>query len=76
MEWLNIAIVGGHGRSLVATTVGAPSDAELARRSARLRLPTWLAGGSPIEFGRMCRWRMEVAADLAGGEWDVRLRSV
>ncbi len=56
----------------MATTVGAPSDAELARRSARLRLPTWLAGGNPIEFGRMCRWRMEVA-DLAGGEWDVRL---
>jgi hypothetical protein len=56
----------------VTTTVGAPSDAELARRSARLRLPTWLAGNNPIEFGRMCRWRMEVA-DLAGGEWDVRL---
>ena len=50
------------------TDVGALSDAELTR----LRLPTWLAGGSPLEFGRMCRWRME-AADLAGGEWDVRL---
>lgn len=48
------------------------SDVELARRSARLRLPTWLAGGDPREFGRMCRWRME-AADLAEGEWDVRL---
>jgi len=56
----------------VTTTVGAPSDAELARRPARLRLPTWLAGGNPIEFGRMCRWRMEVA-DLGGGEWYVRL---
>jgi hypothetical protein len=56
----------------VTTTVGAPSDAELARRSVRLRLPRWLAGGNPIEFGRMCRWRMEVA-DLASSEWDVRL---
>jgi hypothetical protein len=56
----------------VTTTAGAPSDAEMARRSARMRLPTWLAGGNPLEFGRMCRWHME-AADPAGGEWDIRL---
>jgi hypothetical protein len=53
-------------------TADASSDAELARRSARLRLPTWLGGGDPLEFGRMCRWRME-ATDPAVGEWDVRL---
>ena len=48
------------------------SDAELARRSAWVRLPAWLAGGDPLDFGRMCRWRME-AADPAAGKWDVRL---
>ena len=53
-------------------TADASSDAELARRSARLRLPTWLGGGDPLEFGRMCRWRME-ATDPAVGEWDVSL---
>lgn len=54
------------------TTAEAANDAELARRSARLRLPSWLAGGDPLEFGRMCRWRME-SADAARGEWNVRL---
>ncbi len=63
----------GYGRrNPVTITADALSDAELARRSARLRLPTWLAGGDPHEFGRMCRWRMQ-AADPATGEWDVRL---
>jgi len=56
----------------VTVAADVPSDAELARRSARLRLPTWLAGGDPREFGRMCRWRME-AAGPAEGEWNVRL---
>jgi hypothetical protein len=48
------------------------SDTELARRLVRVRLPAWLAGGDPLDFGRMCRWRMEVA-DPVAGEWDVRL---
>ena len=56
----------------MTTPVDVPSDAELARRSARIRLPAWLAGGDLLEFGRMCRWRME-AADVAAGEWDIRL---
>ncbi|TVZ05069.1 hypothetical protein EAS64_10645 [Trebonia kvetii] len=53
-------------------TTDPEADAELARRSVRVRLPAWLAGSNPLDFGRMCRWRME-AADLAAGTWDVRL---
>jgi hypothetical protein len=56
----------------VTTTVGEPSEAQLARRSARVALPAWLAGGDHLDFARMCRWRME-AADTAAGEWTVRL---
>lgn len=56
----------------MTTTAGTQSEAELARRSARIALPAWLAGGDPVGFGRMCRWRME-AAGPAIGEWNVRL---
>ena len=51
---------------------GLPDATELARRSAILHLPTWMAGGNPAEFGEQCRWRLE-AADPAAGAWRVRL---
>ncbi|SRR6266567_844507 len=51
---------------------GLPDATELARRSAILQLPTWMAGGNPAEFGEQCRWRLE-AADPAAGAWRVRL---
>jgi len=62
------------GQEVNSLTIAAvpQGDVELARRSVRVRLPAWLAGGDPLDFGRMCRWRME-AAGLAAGEWDVRL---
>jgi hypothetical protein len=56
----------------VAGTHGLPSEAELARRSAVLHLPEWLAGGDPTAFGQQCRWRLE-PTDRAAGEWRVRL---
>lgn len=56
----------------MTTTAGELSEAQLARRAARVALPGWLAGGDPLDFARMCRWRME-AADPAVGEWTVRL---
>ena len=55
----------------MAITTDPQGGAELARRSVRVRLPAWLAGGDPLDFGRMCRWRMEAAS--SAGEWDVRL---
>jgi hypothetical protein len=54
------------------TAVDTPSDADLARRSARLKLPEWVAGGNPAAFGRLCRWRMETIEGLAG-DWKVKL---
>jgi hypothetical protein len=56
----------------VTVAAGLPSDAELAQRSARIRLPGWLAGGNLQEFGRTCRWRI-ASANSADGKWDVRL---
>jgi hypothetical protein len=38
----------------VTVTARLPSDSELAQRSARIRLPGWLAGGDLPEFGRTC----------------------
>ena len=51
----------------MTVAAGLPSDAELARRSARLRLPGWLAGGNLQEFGRMCRWRIDSPTSLTAG---------
>jgi hypothetical protein len=56
----------------VATSRGLPSDAELAHRSAILRLPQWMAGGEPAAFGQQCRWRLE-ELDRSAGEWRARL---
>ena len=56
-------------RSGVAATL---SGAELARRSAILRLPHWMAGGDPTAFGHQCNWRLE-EVDGPAGEWRVRL---
>jgi hypothetical protein len=67
----------GHGTWVreagpVTIPAGLSSDAELAQRSARIRLPGWLAEGNLQEFGRTCRWRM-APTNLASGEWEVRL---
>jgi hypothetical protein len=59
--------------AVVVDTHGLPDEAELARRSAILYLPGWLAGGDPTAFGEQCRWRLDLkAADRAAGEWRVR----